>query len=151
MLLLAPLAAVAFAQSSIAPVAPAAPAPAPDCGSVVLIKCDKPSPESQAVAPADPARRDAARRLENRRADQAILEMERIIIEGDGERRSPEDVIGSALSRPLVRPGTHSFEIGESAQCTCMNVCPPPPFPCCSCTDRVGGRHATSPGWKPTY
>lgn len=120
-------------------------APAPDCGSVVIIKCDKPP----ADAP-DKARKDAARRLEARRADRATIELDRVIIEGDGEGRSPEDVISRALTRPLIRPGETSFSIGESAQCTCMNICPPPPFPCCSCTDRVGSRHATSPGWKPT-
>lgn len=127
------------------------PTSAPECGSVVLIKCDKPAAAGPpVVAPADPARRDAARRMEYRRADQLTLELDRLVVEGDGERRSPESVISGTLSRPLVRPGEHSFSIGESAQCTCMNICPPPPFPCCSCTDRVGGRHATSPGWKPT-
>jgi len=151
LLLLAPLASLALAQS-ITPVAPPAAVAAPDCGSVVLIKCDKPASGSQAVAPADPARREAARRMENRRADQAIIEMERLIVEGDGERRSPEDVISRALAQPLPqRQGTHSFAIGEGAQCSCMNICPPWPLPCCECTDRVGSRQATSPGWKPTY
>ncbi len=132
------------------PAQTAAPPPAQDCGSVVLLKCDKPAGGAPVVTPADPARREASRRMQERRADQLTLELDRLVVEGDGERRSPEDVIGGALSRPLVRPGTHSFSIGESAQCTCMNVCPPIPFPCCSCTDRVGSRHATSPGWKPT-
>lgn len=145
------LATLVLAQTSIAPVAPPAAVTAPDCGSVVLIKCDKPASGSQAVAPPDPARRAAAQRMENRRADQAIIEMERLIVEGDGERRSPEDVISRALAQPLVREGQHSYSIGESAQCTCMNICPPPPLPCCACTDRVGSRQATSPGWKPTY
>jgi hypothetical protein len=119
------------------------PKPAPDCGSVVLLKCDKPQD-------ADASKQDARRRLESRRIDSATLEFERIVIEGEGERQSPESTISRALSRPLISPGEQSFSIGESAQCTCLNVCPPPPFPCCSCTDRVGSRHATSPGWKPT-
>jgi hypothetical protein len=112
---------------------------------VVIIKCDKPPAEPPAKA-----KQDAARRLEARRADRLTIELDRVIIEGDGESRSPEDAISRALSRPLIRPGETSFSIGESAQCTCMNICPPTPVPCCSCTDRVGSRHATSPGWKPT-
>ena len=139
-MLLLPLGSGATGQTIVTP-APAA----PDCGSVVIIKCDKPAAESPARA-----RQDAARRVEARRADQLTIELDRVIIEGDGERRSPEDAISRALSRPLIRPGESSFSIGESAQCTCLNIGPPPPFPCCNCTDRVGGRHATSPGWKPT-
>jgi hypothetical protein len=123
-----------------------APAPAaPDCGSVVLVKCDKPPVDSP-----ERARQDAARRMEARRADRATIELDRVIIEGDGERLSPEQAISRALSRPLIRPGETSFSIGESAQCTCMNICPPWPLPCCNCTDRVGSRQATAPGWKPT-
>lgn len=114
-----------------------------DCGSVVLLKCDKPE-----TADKDKAR--ARQQMESRRTNQSMLEFERIIIEGDSERRSPEDAINRALSRPLVRQGEQTFAIGESAQCTCMNICPPPPFPCCQCTDRVGSRHSTSPGWAPT-
>jgi len=128
------------------------PPPLPDCGSVVLVKCDKPNVAGvQAVTPAEAMRRESARRMEARRTGQLTYEMERIIIEGEGERLSPEAVISRSLSQPLVRQGENTYEIGESAQCTCMNICPPFPFPCCSCTDRVGGRHATSPGWKPTY
>lgn len=138
------LASLAAAQTTTAP------PPVQDCGSVVLIKCDKPVAGSTAVAPADPARREAARRMQNRRADQLALELDRLVVEGDGERRSPEAVISGALSRPLVRQGENSFSIGEGAQCTCRNICPPWPLPCCECTDRVGSRHATSPGWKPT-
>ena len=118
----------------------------PDCGSVVIVKCDKPDP-----AVNDRSKLEAARRIESRRVDRATVELDRIIIEGDAERpQSPEQVIGRALSRPPLARGEHSFSIGESAQCTCMNICPPPPFPCCSCTERVGSRLAHSPGWKPT-
>jgi len=118
----------------------------PDCGSVVLIKCDKP-----ALAPNERDRRDAARRVEARRADRATVELDRIIIEGDAEHAdSPQHAISRALSRPLVVEGEYSFTIGESAQCTCRNICPPPPFPCCACTDRVGSSLANAPGWKPT-
>jgi hypothetical protein len=121
----------------------AAPPEPQDCGSVVLLKCDKPE-----TADKDKAR--SRQQMESRRTNQSMLEFERIIIEGDSERRSPEDAINRALSRPLVREGEQTFAIGESAQCTCMNICPPPPFPCCQCTDRVGSRHSTSPGWAPT-
>lgn len=125
--------------------------PPPDCGSVVLVKCDKPeSGGVQVVTPQEALKRERARRLEARRTGQLTFEMERIIIEGEGERETPEAIIGRALSRPLVRSGENSFSVGESAQCTCMNVCPPWPFPCCECTAQPGARPAHSPGWKPT-
>lgn len=121
--------------------------PAPqDCGSLVIIKCDKPQ-----LSPTERQKRETARRLEARRADRATVEFDRIIIEGDAERPdTPQELISRSLSRPLVTQGEHSFAIGESAQCTCRNVCPPPPFPCCECTDRVGSSLANAPGWKPT-
>ena len=123
-----------------------APPSSPDCGSVVVVRCDKP----ELPAP-ERAKQEAGRRIEARRADRSAVELDRIIIEGDAERpKSPEQAIGRALSRPPLAHGEHSFSIGESAQCTCMNICPPPPFPCCSCTERVGSRLAHSPGWKPT-
>lgn len=122
------------------------PPPAPDCGSVVIVKCERPD-----VDDAQHARREAARRVDNRRGGSAVDVMDRVIIEDDALRPdSPEAAINRALSRPLVRQGENSFSIGEGAQCTCMNVCPPPPFPCCQCTDRVGSRHSTAPGWAPT-
>ena len=126
---------------------PVAPLPPPDCGSLVVVRCDKPEfPASER------AKQEAARRMEVRRADRAAVELDRVIIEAETERReSPEQGIGRALSRPLVRAGETSYSIGEAAQCTCMNICPPPPFPCCSCSDQPGKRLATSPGWKPTY
>ena len=129
----------AMAQSLVVP------PPSPDCGSVVLIRCNK-----DAGASTDADRRAAARRHEARRAQPAVQELDRIIIEGDAERSSPEDTISRALARPLLRQGESTFSLGEGAQCTCRAVCPPPPLPCCVCSDRVGSRHATSPGWKPT-
>lgn len=126
---------------------PVVPPPPPECGSVVVIRCDKPEPPAS-----ERAKQEEARRIEMRRADRATVELDRIVIEGDAERpQSPEQAIGRALSRPLVRPGETSYSIGEAAQCSCMNICPPPPFPCCSCSDQPGRRLATSPGWKPTY
>lgn len=123
----------------------AVPPPPPDCGSIVLIRCNPP-----AGASADADRRAAARRQETRRAQPAVQELDRVIIEGDAERSSAEDAISRALARPLLRQGESTFSLGEGAQCTCRSVCPPPPLPCCVCSDRVGSRHATAPGWKPT-
>jgi hypothetical protein len=86
-----------------------------------------------------------------RRAQRGVIELDRVIIYGEAELPgSPEEVIARALSRAPVRAGETSFATGESAQCTCMNLCPPPPFPCCQCTDRVGSRLSSSPGWAPT-
>lgn len=120
-----------------------APATSPDCGSLVIIRCEAPVASGS-------MRREPARRLEERRANPVDV-MDRIVIEDDLIRpASPESVISRALGRPYVQPGEHSFPLGEGAQCTCRNVCPPWPLPCCSCTDQVGSRHATAPGWKPT-
>lgn len=124
---------------------PAAEKPAQDCGSVVIIKCDKPQ------SSASDAKRNAARQMESRRADRTSFELDRVIIESEADRpATPEQTIGRALYRPLVTRGEQTFSIGESAQCTCRNICPPPPLPCCSCTDRVGSSLANAPGWKPT-
>ncbi|HQR22318.1 MAG TPA: hypothetical protein PKV98_15730, partial [Burkholderiaceae bacterium] len=57
------------------------PPPPPECGSVVIVKCEKPEP-----AAADRGKREAARRIEARRADRAAVELDRVIIEGDAER-----------------------------------------------------------------
>jgi hypothetical protein len=147
----AALAALAAAGlCSVAAQTPAAKATAPpempDCGSLVIVKCERPE-----VDDAQRARGQAARRIETRRGSNAVDVMDKVIIEDDAIRPdSPEAAISRALSRPLVRQGENSFSIGESAQCTCMNICPPPPFPCCQCTDRVGSRHSTAPGWAPT-
>ncbi len=118
----------------------------PDCGSLVIVKCERPEATTRNARAARPR---AA--VENRRGDSAVDVMDQVIIEDDAMRPdSPEAAINRALSRPQLRQGENSFSIGESAQCTCMNVCPPPPFPCCQCTDRVGSRHSTAPGWAPT-
>jgi hypothetical protein len=142
--LLAAVLGSALAQAPALP--PKVPPPTPDCGSVVIVKCERPE-----VDEAHRSRREATQRIENRRGASAVDVMDRVIIEDDAIRPdSPEAAINRALSRPLVRQGENSFSIGESSQCTCMNICPPPPFPCCQCTDRVGSRHSTAPGWAPT-
>lgn len=141
------LAAVLGSALAQAPaVTPKVPPPTPDCGSVVIVKCERPEADD-----AQRARREATQRIDNRRGSNAVDVMDRVIIEDDAIRPdSPEAVINRALSRPLVRQGENSFSIGEGAQCTCKNICPPWPLPCCSCTDRVGSRHSTAPGWAPT-
>jgi hypothetical protein len=134
----------AGAGSQPVPVVPSP--PTPECGSVVVVRCDKPEPPAS-----ERSKRDAVRRIEARRSDRAAVELDRVIIEGDAERpESPEQTISRALSRAPLPRGEHSFATGESARCTCMNICPPPPFPCCNCTDRVGSSLANAPGWKPT-
>jgi len=139
------LCALAVAQLDAQAPAPSAPKPVQDCGSVVIIKCDRPQPS------AIDATRDAARQMESRRADRATFELDRVIIESEADRpETPQQSIARALYRPLLSRGEHSFAVGESAQCTCMNICPPPPFPCCNCSDRVGSSLANAPGWKPT-
>ena len=141
------LAAVLGSAVAQAPaVSPKVPPPTPDCGSVVIVKCERPELDDT-----QRARREATQRIENRRGSSAVDVMDRVIIEDDAVRPdSPEAAINRALSRPLVRQGENSFSIGEGAQCTCKNICPPWPLPCCSCTDQVGSRHANSPGWAPT-
>ena len=129
----------AMAQSPIVPPL------SPDCGSVVIIRCNK-----DTGASTDAERRAAARRYEARRIQPGVQELDRIIIEGDAERSSLEDTINRALARPLQLQRESTFSLGEGELCTCRAVCPPPPLPCCVCSDRVGSRHATSPGWKPT-
>ena len=139
------LCALSVAQPGAQAPKPAVPTLPQECGSVVIIKCDKPE------TPGSDPKREVARRLETRRADRATLELDRVIIEGEADRpETPQQAIGRALYRPLVARGEHSFSMGESAQCTCMNICPPPPFPCCNCSDRVGSSLANAPGWKPT-
>jgi len=139
------LCVLSVAEPSAQAPKPSVPTSPQECGSVVIIKCEK--PETLASDP----KREAARRLEARRADRATLELDRIIIEDEADRpESPQQAISRALYRPLVTRGERSFWIGESAQCTCMNICPPPPLPCCNCTDRVGSSLANAPGWKPT-
>jgi hypothetical protein len=124
-LLLTAFAGVALAQ----PPLPAPKAP-PDCGSVVIVRCDRPRAAlSPRRAPADP------------------LEFERIVIEADPVRRSLEEALGPGFStRPAQ--GTHSFATAEGGQCTCMNRCPPPPLACCSCSVPMN-RYSRMPGSSP--
>lgn len=133
---LAVLAFVAWACAAAAqPRQEPAPAALP-CESVVIVRCERPAAD-------DPARRIDARR----RAATDPLELERIIIEADPIRRSLDE----ALAPPFVDhpPGsTYTFATAEGGQCTCMNRCPPIPFPCCQCSAPTN-RYGTSPGASP--
>ena len=104
------LAAVLGSALAQAPaVTPKVPPPTPDCGSVVIVKCERPEADD-----AQRARREATLRIENRRGGSAVDVMDRVIIEDDAIRPdSPEAAINRALSRPLVRQGENSFSIGE--------------------------------------
>jgi hypothetical protein len=115
-----------------------------ECRSVVLQRCD-----TSVDLSLTNRQREAARQMEANRINH-VFELDRIVIEADRPTLSIADTMGQRLSRPLVRQGEHSFAIGESAKCTCMNVCPPPPFGCCQCTNIVGSRLSQSPGWAPT-
>lgn len=119
-----------------------------DCGSVVIVRCEAP-PQSAVTPPqsAGAPPRVAAARVEARR--QALMDplaLDQVIIEADPVRRSLED----ALSAPFMRPphGTHTFVSADGSRCSCMNRCPPIPFPCCQCSAQPR-TYVTSPGSSP--
>lgn len=148
-------AGAAWAQVPATDAPPAQPGSA-KCGSVVVVKCEPRNDVESANAAAERTlKEERARRTETRRADgNTRPDLGRVIIEG--ERIKPmtvEESIQRATAGEATLPagGTHTYSIGEGAQCTCMNVCPPwwTLMPCCSCTDRSGSRLATSPGSTP--
>ena len=114
-----------------------------DCGSVVIVKCDRPAVEPANGAP------DLARRTEQRRQAAGVQQLEGVVIEGDAIRRkSVAEVMGTAFPVFRSRDGTHTFEVGDGSKCTCANVCPPPPLPCCQCTPNLS-RYRQMPGSSP--
>ena len=118
-----------------------------DCGSVVIIKCDRPAPVGNTSA--SEQARQQSRRIELRRQDPPIQALDGVVIEADVvRRRSIEETMGSAF--PIVRPrdGSYTFETGEGSKCTCMNVCPPWPLPCCQCSAEMS-RYRSTPGSAP--
>ena len=42
--------------------------------------------------------------------------------------------MAGAFPTVRARDGSYTFESGDGSKCTCMNVCPPWPFPCCTCS-----------------
>lgn len=107
----------------------------------MVVRCDR-------APPALSATQDRTARAANRRRTGSDpLELDRIVIEADPVRRSVEDAMAGALP---VQPtyGTHTFTTAEGSQCSCMNRCPPLPFPCCQCSPHMS-RYSVSPGASP--
>jgi len=72
-----------------------------------------------------------------------------VVIEGDAiRRRTVEDVIGGAFPAARPRDGDTTFSTGEGKQCTCLNLCPPWPLPCCNCSSHMN-RYINMPGSSP--
>ncbi|MBC8119007.1 MAG: hypothetical protein H7X75_05460 [Burkholderiaceae bacterium] len=118
---------------------------APDCGSVVIIKCERAQP-----AGLDTARTaEQARRAESRRQASPLQQLDGIVVEDNAiRRRSIEDTIGSAVPPLRPRDGDYTFSTAEGAQCSCMNNCPPWPLPCCVCSGQMN-RYRSTPGSSP--
>jgi len=128
LLLIAAPAAIAQQQPSDS----AKPAGLADCGSMVIIKCDRPADASEQV-------RQPSRRVELRRQALPVQQLEGVVIESEAiRRRSIEEMMSSAFPPALARDGNYTFDTGEGSKCTCMNVCPPFPFACCVCSPRTG-------------
>lgn len=125
----------AAAQPVIVPPAPAR------CESVVVVRCES-APETTA-----PQRAQARRIEERRRPPLDSAELEQIVIEADPIRPSLQSILSGAFA---ARPagGTHTFSTAEGSQCTCMNRCPPVPFPCCDCSSLMS-RYTAMPGASP--
>ena len=122
-------------------------AAAKDCGSVVIVKCDRPVPE-QSVGTSDQDRQ-RARRVELLRENPFAQQLEGVVIEGELiRRRSIEETMASAFPTVRSRDGSYTFDKGEGSKCTCMNVCPPWPLPCCTCSGQMG-RYRAMPGSSP--
>jgi hypothetical protein len=118
-----------------------------DCGSVVIVKCDRSASERSVSTPEQP--RQPVRRVDLRRQNPFVQPLEGVVIEGELiRRRSIEETMASAF--PTVRPrdGNYTFDTGAGSKCTCMNVCPPWPLPCCTCSAPMG-RYIGMPGSSP--
>jgi hypothetical protein len=137
------LAATAAAQDVASPGVRAL----PDCGSVVIVKCE-PSRAAHAAPKlrSEAARRDQERTLAARREAAPGQDLGVMIIEGEAiRRRTLEEALSTAFPQSRPGDGSYTYTIAESAQCTCMNQCPPPPFPCCQCSGHMN-RYSASPG-----
>jgi hypothetical protein len=118
--------------------------PPHDCGSVVIVKCDRPVSE-----PSSEQTRHLGRRTELRRQAAGVQQLEGVVIEGEAvRRRSIEEIMGSAFPIFRSRDSSHTFEASDGSKCTCMNVCPPPPLPCCQCSANLS-RYRQTPGSSP--
>ena len=118
-----------------------------DCASVVIIKCDRPAPEIQLGTPDE--QRQQSRRNEPRRQSLMVQQLEGVVVEGEAlRRRSIEDMMNIALPPVRARDGNYTIETGEGTKCSCMNVCPPWPLPCCTCSGHMN-RYRSMPGSSP--
>ncbi|MGH6608976.1 MAG: hypothetical protein ACRECQ_01845 [Burkholderiaceae bacterium] len=114
-----------------------------DCGSVVIIRCDRPATTEQAEA------QQRSRSIDLRRQPQSLQQLDGVVIEADAlRRRSIEQTMAGAFPILLPRDGNYTFRTSESSKCTCMNVCPPPPLPCCNCSVPMN-RYLSTPGSSP--
>lgn len=115
-----------------------------DCGSVVIVKCDR-----AAASAVSGGSFDAARRVELRRQGSLVQQLDGVVIEDLAmRRRTVEETIGGAFPALRPRDGDHTFTTGEGAQCTCNNNCPPWPLPCCVCSGHMS-RYRSMPGSSP--
>ena len=116
-----------------------------DCGSVVIIKCERPQSALGDAAQAA----EQARSSGTRRQNAPLQQLDGIVIEDNAiRRRSIEDTIGSAFPPLRPRDGDYTFSTGEGAQCSCNNNCPPWPLPCCVCSSQMN-RYRLTPGSSP--
>lgn len=123
-----------------------------DCGSVVIVKCEKRNQVETPDAATERAQRaELSGRVESRRSGNT-QDLGTVVIEGDRVRPlTVEESIQRAMPGEKPRPGTHTFSTGEGTQCSCMNVCPPwwTLMPCCSCSTHTGSRLSVAPGSSP--
>ncbi len=118
-----------------------------DCGSVVIVKCERRAGEAQ-FGTADQARQQSGL-SEPRRQSPLVQQLDGVIIEGELiRRRSIEETMNMALPPVRPRDGTHTMDTGEGTKCSCMNVCPPWPLPCCTCSGHMS-RYRAMPGSSP--
>jgi len=118
---------------------------APECSSVVIIKCERP----QAAGASAAQTTEQSLRAESRRQNSQLQQLDGIVIEDNAiRRRSIEDTIGSAFPPLRPRDGDTTFSTAEGAQCTCNNNCPPWPLPCCVCSGQMN-RYRSTPGSSP--
>lgn len=117
-----------------------------DCGSVVIIKCDAPATGIDAGVS---EQAQQSRRTEPRRTSPLVQRLDGVVIEGELlRRRSIEETMALAFPALRARDGNYTFETGEGSKCSCMNVCPPWPLPCCTCSGHMS-RYRAMPGSSP--
>jgi len=117
-----------------------------DCGSVVIVKCDAPAANTDAGVS---EQGQQSRGIELRRTSPLVQQLDGVVIEGElTRRRSIEETMASAFPTVLPRDGNYTFDKGEGSKCTCMNVCPPWPLPCCACSGHMS-RYRAMPGSSP--